>query len=82
VSHRSQAFNVTKQGGIGRPTRRSTESLRGALLKASGRGREQMYRVLIVDDSKLARMTVAKALKAIYPEWQRVEAASADEALS
>jgi CheY-like chemotaxis protein len=41
-----------------------------------------MYRVLIVDDSKLARMTVAKALKAIYPEWQRVEAASADEALS
>jgi CheY-like chemotaxis protein len=41
-----------------------------------------LYRVLIVDDSKLARMVVAKALKAIYPEWQRVEATSADEALA
>ena len=39
------------------------------------------YKVLIVDDSKLARMVVAKALDAIQPDWTRVEAASADEAL-
>jgi len=39
------------------------------------------YRVLVVDDSKLARMAVAKALDAIRPEWTRVEAANADEAL-
>jgi len=39
------------------------------------------YRVLVVDDSKLARMAVAKALTAIHPEWTRVEAANADEAL-
>ena len=40
------------------------------------------YRVLVVDDSKLARMAVAKALTAIYPDWTRVEAANADEALA
>jgi len=34
-----------------------------------------------VDDSKLARMAVAKALDAIRPGWTRVEAANADEAL-
>ena len=39
------------------------------------------YRILIVDDSKLARMAVVKALKALRPEWTRVEAASAEEAL-
>jgi CheY-like chemotaxis protein len=39
------------------------------------------YRVLVVDDSKLARMAVAKALTAIHPDWSRVEAANADEAL-
>jgi CheY-like chemotaxis protein len=39
------------------------------------------YKVLIVDDSKLARMVVAKALNAVHPDWTRVEAASADEAL-
>lgn len=37
--------------------------------------------VLIVDDSKLARMAVAKALNALRPEWRRVEASNADEAL-
>ena len=36
--------------------------------------------VLIVDDSKLARIVAAKALTALYPEWQRVEAGSAAEA--
>ena len=34
------------------------------------------YRVLVVDDSKLARMAVAKALSALHPDWTRVEAAS------
>ena len=40
------------------------------------------YRVLVVDDSKLARMAVAKALNALHPDWSRVEAANADEALT
>lgn len=37
--------------------------------------------VLIVDDSKLARMAVVKALNALQPDWPRVEAANADEAI-
>src|ERR1044072_2529591 len=40
------------------------------------------YRVLVVDDSKLARMAVAKALTTLPPDWTRVEAANADEALA
>jgi CheY-like chemotaxis protein len=40
------------------------------------------YKVLIVDDSKLARMAVAKALTALHPDWSRVEAGNADEALA
>lgn len=40
------------------------------------------YRVLVVDDSKLARMAIAKALTALRPDWSRLEAASADEALA
>lgn len=39
------------------------------------------YKVLIVDDSKLARMSVAKALRALHPDWSKVEAGNADEAL-
>lgn len=39
------------------------------------------FRVLVVDDSKLARMAIAKALNSLRPEWVRVEAANADEAL-
>jgi DNA-binding NarL/FixJ family response regulator len=39
------------------------------------------HKVLIVDDSKLARMAVAKALNAIQPAWIRVEASNADDAL-
>ncbi len=38
--------------------------------------------MLIVDDSKLARMSVAKTLEALRPDWIRVEAANADEALA
>lgn len=40
------------------------------------------YTLLIVDDSKLARMSAAKSLIALYPDWSRVEAANADEALA
>ena len=40
------------------------------------------YKVLIVDDSKLARMAVAKTLNSLRPEWERVEATNADEALA
>jgi CheY-like chemotaxis protein len=39
------------------------------------------YRILVVDDSKLARMAVAKSLNALRPDWTRVEAATAAEAL-
>ena len=38
--------------------------------------------VLIVDDSKLARIVAGKALAALQPEWNRVEAANADDALA
>ena len=40
-----------------------------------------VYKLLIVDDSKLARMAVIKALNSCYPEWQRVEAGNAADAL-
>jgi CheY-like chemotaxis protein len=40
------------------------------------------YKLLIVDDSKLARMAVVKALNSCYPDWQRIEAGSAADALS
>ena len=37
--------------------------------------------VLIVDDSKLARMSVARVLGTLYPDWKRIEAANAVDAL-
>jgi CheY-like chemotaxis protein len=37
--------------------------------------------VLIVDDSKLARIVAGKALAELQPEWQKVEASGADQAL-
>jgi CheY-like chemotaxis protein len=40
------------------------------------------YRVLVVDDSKLARMSVAKLLSAAHPECSRLEASNADEAVT
>lgn len=40
-----------------------------------------VYTVLIVDDSKLARMSVAKVLGGLHPDWKRIEAANALEAL-
>lgn len=40
------------------------------------------YRILIVDDSKLARMAVGKVLNGLRPQWQRIEATNAEEALA
>ena len=37
--------------------------------------------VLIVDDSKLARIVAGKALAELQPEWQKIEAGSAAQAL-
>jgi CheY-like chemotaxis protein len=38
--------------------------------------------VLIVDDSKLARIVATKALAGLQPDWERVEAGNAEEALN
>lgn len=40
------------------------------------------YKVLVVDDSKLARMVMVSALRRIRPEWTLVETANANEALA
>lgn len=40
------------------------------------------YKVLVVDDSKLARMVMVSAFRRIRPEWTLVESANADEALA
>jgi CheY-like chemotaxis protein len=40
------------------------------------------YKLLIVDDSKLARMSVAKVLTALRPDWSNVQASNADEAVA
>jgi len=40
-----------------------------------------MVTVLLVDDSKLARIVAGKTIAALQPDWQRVEASNADEAL-
>lgn len=40
------------------------------------------YKILIVDDSKLARMAVARMLGALRPDWERTEATNADEAMA
>ena len=38
--------------------------------------------VMIVDDSKLARIVVGKAVAALHPDWVRIEAADAGQALA
>ena len=38
--------------------------------------------ILIVDDSKLARLVAGKTIKALQPEWERLEAGNAEEALA
>jgi CheY-like chemotaxis protein len=40
------------------------------------------FKVLIVDDSKLARFVVGKALAALQPDWTRIEASGAAEAIA
>lgn len=40
------------------------------------------YNLLIVDDSKLARMSAIKALKTLYPDWNKAEATNAEEAIA
>jgi len=40
------------------------------------------YTVLIVDDSKLARMSIAKSLRALHPDWVQLEASNAEEAIT
>ncbi|MDO9412617.1 MAG: response regulator [Pseudolabrys sp.] len=40
------------------------------------------HKVLIVDDSKLARMVMASSLRRIRPDWTLVEATNSDEALA
>jgi CheY-like chemotaxis protein len=43
---------------------------------------QMQHKVLIVDDSKLARMVIASAFRRLRPEWKLVEATGADEALA
>jgi CheY-like chemotaxis protein len=40
------------------------------------------HKILIVDDSKLARMAVIKALESLLPAWTRIEASDAATALA
>jgi CheY-like chemotaxis protein len=37
--------------------------------------------IMVVDDSKLARIVAGKTIAALQPDWIRVEASNADEAL-
>lgn len=39
-------------------------------------------KVLVVDDSKLARINAGKALGQLQPDWERIEAGGAEEALA
>jgi CheY-like chemotaxis protein len=40
------------------------------------------HKVLIVDDSKLARMVIVSALRRIRPDWTALETSNANEALA
>src|ERR1043165_6951584 len=39
------------------------------------------YKVLVVDDSKLARMVMASAFRRLHPDWELVEPSDASQAL-
>ncbi|MDN3565580.1 response regulator [Paeniroseomonas aquatica] len=38
--------------------------------------------ILIVDDSKLARLVAGRTVRALQPDWERLEAGNAEEALA
>jgi len=40
-----------------------------------------MHNILIVDDSKLARMVIVSAIRRLRPDWALTEASNADDAL-
>jgi DNA-binding NarL/FixJ family response regulator len=40
------------------------------------------YQVMIVDDSKLARMSIANAVARLYPNWRLLEAGNAEIAMT
>ena len=48
----------------------------------SVRGMCMTVTVLIVDDSKLARIVAGRKIHALQPDWQHVEAANAEEAMA
>lgn len=50
-------------------------------MRAQGSEEFVTFTVLIVDDSKLARMSMAKVLNTLHPDWKRIEATNAEEAL-
>lgn len=37
--------------------------------------------ILVVDDSKLARIVAGKTVTALQPDWERIEAGNADDAI-
>lgn len=43
--------------------------------------RSDMVTVLLVDDSKLARIVAGKTIASLQPDWTRLEASNAEEAL-
>jgi hypothetical protein len=51
------------------------------VLSAEFRSTEMKATVLVVDDSKLARIVVGKAISALHPDWERVEAGNAEQAM-
>lgn len=42
---------------------------------------DKMVTIMVVDDSKLARIVAGKTIGALQPGWTRVEASNADEAM-
>jgi CheY-like chemotaxis protein len=62
--------------------RREIGGRRGGPYSRSKDGNKMRHKVLIVDDSKLARMVMASAFRRIRPEWVVTEATTAREALS
>src|SRR5271170_3243663 len=49
---------------------------------AIARTRDMTLRILMVDDSKLARMVMASAIRRLRPQWELLEATNADGAIA